>query len=291
MIIIKATYGGVDCVNEIQLRVKNNQLLMRIDNSIIGDTMPGVVKKFEIEYEDNGIIYNDIITEGSWILLPKSNINRLGIFYSNNRSIQLFSTIRESLKSIQKASNGNVHIITNMWQRDPENPFIELISHTKETCHLNLVLQVLQTLYYAKEIGNYKYVSFLEHDVLYPEGYFDFPDFDTGVVLSNSNYIGMSKNGYQARPSIEPLHQMTMHFNDAINYFQLILPHALVTNEPYCGRTEPVHMKNELWRSQNASVHINNGRSFTSHYQTYGPGILKTTDEYWGSYSNYLHLF
>ena len=52
MNVIKATYGEVDCTQQIQSRVNGNKLIIRSNNDIIGDTQPGVVKYLEIEIEN-----------------------------------------------------------------------------------------------------------------------------------------------------------------------------------------------------------------------------------------------
>jgi len=44
MNITKATYGGVDCLEQVKSKIKGETLILRVDNGIIGDTQPGVVK-------------------------------------------------------------------------------------------------------------------------------------------------------------------------------------------------------------------------------------------------------
>ncbi len=53
MNIIKATYGGVDCTSIIQLKVKNDKLIVRADNNIIGDPAVGSVKTLNVTIEFN----------------------------------------------------------------------------------------------------------------------------------------------------------------------------------------------------------------------------------------------
>jgi hypothetical protein len=95
------------------------------------------------------------------------------------------------MKSIERAANGRADIITCSWEDIKDNPFIALRSKYKESSHLNITLQVLQCLLYAKSINNYEYVSFLEHDVLYPEDYFTVPS-SRPDVYCNMNYIGVN---------------------------------------------------------------------------------------------------
>jgi hypothetical protein len=281
--IKKATYGEVDCTQQIQSRINGDKLIIRSNNDIIGDTQPGTVKYLEIEIEHEGIVSNHKIQEHNLFVFPESKNNKLGIFYSNNNTPSIYSAIQASLKSIQKAADGKADILTCMWQREPENPFPEFIAWTQTTSHLNQLLQVMQLLYQAKEINNYEYVSFLEHDVLYPEGYFDFPDFEEGIVMTNMNYMGINVDGFQPLGQRdEPFHQMTMKFEEAIKHCESILSNALIRNS---GLIEPQNIIRKQWNCINPSIHINHGRHFTSHFNVYTKNVF-THHEYWGEHKN-----
>lgn len=283
MKVIKATYGGVDCTQQIQSKINGNKLIIRSSNDIIGDTQPGVVKYLEVEIEYNGEISNHKVQEHTLLVFPKSKTNKLGIFYSNNNTPTIFPAIRASLKSIQKAAEEKADILTCMWQREPQNPFPEFIAWTHTSSHLNQLLQVMQLLYQAREVGNYDYVSFLEHDVLYPEGYFDFPDFEEGIVMTNMNYMGINTEGFQPLGQRdEPFHQMTMRFNEAIRHCESILSNALIRN---AGLIEPQNLIRKQWECINPSIHINHGRHFTSHFNIYTRDIFNS-HEYWGTHKN-----
>lgn len=283
MKVLKATYGGVDCTDKIQSKVNNGKLIVRSNNDIIGDTQPGVVKYLEIEIENENIVSNHSIKEHTLFVFPKSKTNKLGIFYSNNNTPSIYPAIRASLKSVKKAAEGKADIITCMWQQEPENPFPEFIAWTHTSSHLNQLLQVMQLLYQAREIYSYEYVSFLEHDVLYPEGYFDFPDFEEGYVMTNMNYMGINSDGFQPLGQRdEPFHQMTMRFDEAIKHCESILANALIRN---AGLIEPQNLVRKQWNCVNPSIHINHGRHFTSHYNVYTRDIFNY-HEYWGEYKN-----
>ena len=218
-------------------------------------------------------------------------MRNLGIFYSNNNNPNTYSTIKLSLDSIKYASDNKADIITCVWNKIEGNPFKELIAWTQTTSHLNQVLQIMQCLYYAREQNEYKYVSFLEHDVLYPVGYFDHPEFKRGEVMTNMNYGGMINQGFQKRKEIyndEPFHQMTMRFDDAIKHCEHILVNALVTND---GLIESNRHKRLTWRSASESIHVNHGAHFTSHFTIYDTENIKTAHPYWGDISRYQHLF
>lgn len=288
MRLIKATYGNVDCSEKVSSKIKNNTLVIRADNSIIGDPRPGVVKQLVVELEHDGGIVTKIAEEGQMLIYPKSKLDRLGIFYSNNNEASIYPAIRASLKSIETAAAGKADILTCMWNPEPFNPFTEYIAWTKTSSHLNQLLQVMQLLYNARMINDYNYVSFLEHDVLYPEGYFDYPEFPSGEMYTNMNYIGMNRKGFQARgQNDEPFHQITMRFEDAIKHCESILANALVTNS---GMIEPQSIIRKQWECINPSIHINHGRHFTSHYNIYKKDTY-TNHPYWGEHSQYLNLF
>jgi len=141
-------------------------------------------------------------------------------------------------------------------------------------------LQVLKLLLTAQELGRYEYVFFLEHDVLYPEGYFDIEPFSEDV-LSNTNYIGLCEGGFQARRPHhqQPLHQLVMRLPAAIEHFTSCIPHALTRGsielEPY-GRTWTMR------ESGTPAVHINHGRHFTSHFTLYSHDEMENCHPYWG---------
>ena len=287
MEIKSAVYGDKDCTEQIRSKIVNGRLLVRADNNICGDPRVGTVKYLKIEAEIDGELIIEEVREGALLTMPKPKTNRLGIFYSNNINENIYPAIRASLESIRKAAEGKADILTCMWRHEPHNPFYQCIAWTHTSSHLNQILQVLQLLYTAKQSGDYKYVSFLEHDLVYAEGYFDYPDFDEGV-LANMNYIGMNKEGYQPLgQNDKPTSQLTMLFDDAVKHFESLLPNALVTNS---GLLEPQLRMNE-WNAQNPNIHINHGSHFTSHYSIYRKDNLFTEHPYWGNHSDYLHLF
>jgi len=287
MNIISATYGGVDCLHIVRSKVKGNRLIIMANNDIVGDPSPGNRKSLVVRVDTETIT----VEEGGLLVYPSSNNDRLGVFYSNNVNPKINNAIVASLKSIEKAAEGKADILTCMWRNEPENPFPEYIAWTQTFAHLNQLLQVMQLLYVARNINNYKYVSFLEHDVLYPESYFDYPDVNEGEVITNMNYMGICKDGFQGVPTKhEPFHQMTMRFDEAIAHCESILANALVNNS---GLIEPQvgNIIRTQWECVNPAVHINHGHHFTSHYNIYSSTDLSKTNPYWGNHDNYLQLF
>lgn len=286
MFIIKATYGGVDCTSVLQNKVISGKIVIRSNNNIIGDPSVGNVKYLEVEFNDG---HKESVREGGTLVYPKSENRKLGIFYSNNNNKKIWPAIYKSLDTIKEASDGVADIVVCTWENMPDVPFQQVGSWYTSQSHLNQLLQIMQCLYTAKTMGQYDYVSFLEHDVMYTKGYFDFPDFDNGQVLTNMNYGGVCKNGWQKRnQNDEPFHQMTMKFEDAIAHCLSILPNALVTNS---GMIETQTLKRIQWDCPNQPVHINHGVHFTSHNSIYDKNNLTLDHQYWGNISEYKNLF
>jgi hypothetical protein len=281
--INRATYGGSNCLEKVKSLVKNDKLILRVSNEIIGDPQPGVLKYLEIEV--NGIL--EKIKEGDTFVYPKSTTNKLGIWYSNDTTNH--PAVQKSLETIKKASEGKADIITCVWNSIPNNPFYQITSWNRSSSHLNQLLQILQCIYVGKTMGEYEYVSFLEHDVMYGEGYFDYPNFSKGEVWTNMNYEGINKEGWQYRgQNDEPMHQMTMKVEDALQHFHSILGNALVTNS---GMIEDQKFVRKQWECKNPSVHINHGSHFTSHFSIYRKDNTYKIHPYWGEHSQYHYLF
>jgi hypothetical protein len=194
-----------------------------------------------------------------------------GIFYTNNKVPKEILTA--SLQSIERASSKHgVRIISSSWEHIPI--FENRISRFKEMTHFNLYHQILDLLFILNK-DNIETVSFLEHDTLYGEDYFDYPEFHPDVLI-NRNLVGYCKDGYQ-QTHTKPLHQMTMKIDYAISYFSESLINS-IKEEVF--RVEP-YTKYAQWNSPQNSVHINWGGNFTSHYKMYGE-VTHKRDEYWG---------
>jgi hypothetical protein len=300
MKIVKATYGTNDVVKDVTEDVKkffiNEQLTILVSNKIFEDPQIGFIKYLNVEFE-NGLKISQ--EEGNYLLYPEFN-ERVGIFYSNNYESDLIRTksLNASLESLKLSSKQNVRIVTSVWNAVPNNPFIELFSPIKVSCHLNQVLQILQCLYFIRKNTNkVKYVSFLEHDCIYPEDYFNYDDFECDSI-TNTNHIGLSKDGWQPKNhGIRPTSNIIMKFDRSIEHFENILPHALFNNsgslEPWYSKNEgriSLDWTNEDWECKNPSFHINHGHNFTQHFTTFKK-IFSESNDYWGHYSEYSDLF
>ena len=105
----------------------------------------------------------------------------LGVWYSHFDPAVLDSDrhlLAISLKSLAEAaesSANDVEIRTCTWHKLGEiNPFIEHLSFHQIPNHMGIALQILRCIYEAENDGQEAdFVTFHEHDVLYPPGYFD----------------------------------------------------------------------------------------------------------------------
>lgn len=72
--IINATYGAsgrvFDISSELNSRIRNNRLVVLIDNSIAGDPIPGIKKAADVEYEYKGKKRESKVNEYEVLELP-----------------------------------------------------------------------------------------------------------------------------------------------------------------------------------------------------------------------------
>lgn len=273
--IISATYGSKNVSEKLNTLINNNKLQVKASNDIFGDPDVGKVKKLSIKYSFNDIEKNVQILENEFIFLPELQNERLGIFYTNNNIDS--KILNKSLNLIDVAAKkNNVDILTSSWQSIPNNPFIEIISKITHSTHFNIAYQILTLLLTAEKYNpNYKYVSFLEHDVFYGEDYFLYDDFNDDVIC-NQNFIGF-KDGFQTKiQNDEPLHELTMNFKFALDHFKEVLIGYIIE-----GTVLEPKVKYGKWVSKQPSLHINHGKNFTSHYDIYSKKRTKN-HPYWG---------
>jgi len=282
--IIDAKYSTKDVTNIIKNHIINGEIYLRANNNIFGDPNMGVVKKLIVNYVEDGNKKTVEIVEGDFLRLPETNTDRLGIFYTNNNINN--NIIQKSLKTINiAAKKHNVDVLTCVWTPIENNPFKEIFSPIRIGNLFNINYQILILLLTAKRVHDYKYVSFLEHDVLYGEDYFTYPEFD-GNIIANNNYIGCN-NGFQKNnhTNHQPLHELTMKFDFAINHFSKNLPNNIVDMAVLEPQVE-IQPYNE-WSAPQPSIHIFHGKHITSHYSIYSNEVTKN-NKYWGDYEKLL---
>ena len=271
MKVLWATYGGKDVTKTVANKVKSDRLVIKASNSVFGDLSPGVKKSLQV-MTDVGFFTAE---ENGWLMAPKSKHKRAGVWYSNNNHE---GTNKASLMNLQKLRGGDIY--TSVWEPISGNPFPEFVSPYKVSSHLNIAIQVLGLLYVLKQTGDYDYVSFLEHDVLYPADYFEIEIPEGAKIVSNMNYHGICPTGFQKRMADhEPLHQLTMEVGFAIAHFERLVLSCIQSGGG--GLVEPNDKKVTVY-SKGKAIHVNHGKNFTSHYSIYSKETTQQ-DEEWGS--------
>lgn len=234
-------------------------------------------------------------------------MERLGIFYTSNDNILLAPLVKKVLKQLKKASN-NVDILTSVFQPIRKNPFPQYLSPYTKKSYTTLALQILSLLCYANKQKKYKYVSFLEHDVLYPKGYFDYPDFDDNVLIY-TNSLAVNKFGYFKLDYTKKhfynffcvesfLYQTTMLFDFAMSHFSKYLLSTLTdpNNEASDYSIEPFEeiRKNKIeYYGKHPIVHFDNGENYTAHFDWYDKNsdVVSPDNYYWGNVKKYQKYF
>jgi len=274
--IISAFYGNKDVKLYLTSFIKNDQIHIKVGNCTFGDPQPGIIKKLNVKYLYNSIVKEQTVSENEMLKIPECDTKKLGIFYTNNNINPLI--LNETLNSILIASQKNTtDVLVSSWNNIEKCTFPIINCNVKTGNHFNIAYQISSLLMTALDNKKYEYVSFLEHDVLYGEDYFDFENFD-GNVLSNENFIGINKGGYQKKIQFDqPLHQLTMKFDYAIEHYKNILMESITKGV----NVEPPHNTPYTKRETNqSSIHINHGRNFTSHYNIYSKENYNF-DDYW----------
>ena len=121
MKIVKATYGPKDVTEEVAPYFNGETITVLVSNHIFGDTSSGSLKKLIIEFDNSE---KAEAYENNYLIYPKINKQKLGIFYTNNNNTLIDKTIDCSLQTIQKSSYGIADIVTCVWKKIPNNPFI-----------------------------------------------------------------------------------------------------------------------------------------------------------------------
>lgn len=272
-----------DITDQIKNLIKNNILFIKASNNNFQDICPNILKK--VTKFNNGNKIQEW-KENDIIILKENQHERLGIFYTNNNKHE--KILDSSINSITKAKNfnRNIDIVVSSWS-PMVGDFWDIDTCFKTTLgNLNVALQILESLS-KNNIGKYKIVSFLEHDVLYPEDYFNRIPLSLEGVFVNYDYIGMCEMGYQRRNQKDaPLHQISMNFDYALSHFTSLIPKFL--GDVTC-LLEPA-TKDAISYDEDSgkpSVHINEKNHLTSHYDIYSKNDCYKVHNYWGDYLQY----
>lgn len=226
----------------------------------------------------------------------------LGVWYSNNTAPA--PLLKASLDSIEVARRMAeslgvpVEIATCSWDEVVGNthPWARH-SGERKSGHATIISQVRQCIALAASAPDV--VCFMEHDVLYPEDYFErvekaFRESQSPVV-SNLDYIGLSANGWQSvKERHEPMHQLSMAYDYALKNLDRAEADCKQQGWAYL---EPDHdaNRNHWFRipftpglGVMPSVHVNHqsGR-FTSHGEVCYAQATETRHKHWGEAARY----
>ncbi len=285
---VRKAYWGNNIVNvDVTIQVRelkeNGFYFFQVNPEIFPPSGNGIEPNFLIiEFDQDGedIGYR-VYRERSWVLLPLLNTDRAAIFYTNNQTPDYI--LRKSVT--QLSTLNGIQIIGSVWNKILDCKIPQVHSKTTNSNHTNLVLQILQLLTILKSIGKFKWVSFLEHDLLYPQEHFYYPDERDRLILFNRNYIGVSPEGFQkCGPHAYPLHQLTMNIDYAYEHFLSLVPQSLVN--PYVI-VEPYDRSiTQDYHSTYPPLHFNHGKNFTTHYTTFLEADL-SDHPYYGKVEDY----
>ena len=231
--------------------------------------------------------------------------NLLAVWYTDNSAPG--PLLESSLKSIQIAEGQtmrhNVDVVSSSWFPIPLNPFSAVVySGEHKRSHETIAKQILEVVNSVDR--KYDGLVFMEHDVLYPENYFDLvgdalEDNPQSDVISNQNYIGLNETGWlTVKQRDEPMHQLTIRFAFALINLDRALADCKKQGwaylEPHHGEqrrnwTRLMPVLGDAGNLTMASVHVNhkNGR-FTSHGEVVFNQVSTTQNHpHWGEAKKY----
>jgi hypothetical protein len=150
----------------------------------------------------------------------KRRMSLLGVWYTNSQAP--LSLMQKSLQTIKRAADEtmhhNVRVVTSSWLPIAGNSFPCVVGKPDAASgHASIIAQMRAAVDSVQWHNEYVFdaVVFLEHDVLYPPGYFDKigDAFDGGEVpvVSNLDYEGLNATGWLAvKERHEPNHQLAL---------------------------------------------------------------------------------
>lgn len=225
----------------------------------------------------------------------------LGIFYTNNKVNP--ALLQLSLKEINRArtyselvEKNKVTVITSVWEAIVDNPFPEAISFYRNNGHLNIITQILNTLYRVHA----DVVCFLEHDCLYPIDYFErvaavMENNPEALGVSNLDYIGMNATGYQdVVLRHEPMSQLSMTYQHAVENMEHKLRECILHGSSCVEPDDKSRLVQIPYTGIQPAIHVNmnntgHNHHFTSHadvcYEPDSGG--KMTHPYWGNHQQF----
>ena len=283
---------------------------IRANNDLVGDVAPGKRKILNVTIECDGQTETHIIKEGKQFIWPKENRkDHLVVFYSHvdpRKDRRQGHFVSYCLKRLLDVVPDNVMVRGGLIHDYPSISHPNFANYEpifrEGNGHAMILQQVYRTLLAVRGDGyTPKYVSFAEHDALYPPEHFEFEDFKQDVLI-NENHIGFTRDGFQKNQTSVtwPTFAMTMKYEYAVEYFKNRL-HYFMQDPAYYGLVEPhtEHHFNVLedWtemckkglacthitrKTEAPILHLWNGKHTTSHYQTYPKDEYLSSAPYWG---------
>lgn len=282
MKIIGAFYNSLDVTEKVK-KLTETSNTFKVCNEVFGDPEYGKVKEFYCRFiNESGTEIVITARENEYVSLQGIvRSDRLAIYYTDNSKPKI---IRKTLGKIVAATHtSNTQLVVSSFQQ-PEFDTQWIKSLWSESGFPTLNSQLVQAMHHANKIGKYKYISFLEHDVLYPPSYFNYPDFSNHNVLFNKNYIGVCESGYQKYSGhFNALSQLTMRFDFAIDFFTNQLIERVSGKFPIW--IEPIEESMQEYNCPEPSIHINK-ESLTNHKQFFEKIPYSQNDKFWGHYRN-----
>src|SRR6266545_4445377 len=220
----------------------------------------------------------------------------LGCWYTNNNlHPKILKSSLDRLVMAQDQSRQRVEIRTCSWGPLERSPFRGYLTHFRLALHLGIAMQILRILYEVRAEGlEPDLVCFLEHDVLYPEDYFDrlaealqsHPD---KLGVSHLDYIGVNETGWcEVVCRQQPLHQMALRYATALEHLEGVVRLCIVKAATNLEPEDKSVLVQLPYTGQRPSVHVNHSRHFTSHYNCYARDAAgRTVHAYWGDFRQY----
>lgn len=203
----------------------------------------------------------------------RKKLNILGVWYTNNGAP--VPLMQKSLDTIRKAKESSVYDVVVgacSWAPIPNNPFPTAYAgeDIKKLPGHHAIIKQIDNAWRVAEASRKDWVPdvvcHLEHDVLYPPGYFDrigdaFAAHPNADVVSHLDYIGLNATGWlNVKERHEPLHQLAMRAARAKENLQRAAGECERQGWAYL---EPDHARDRRWwvripyEGFAPSVHVN----------------------------------
>jgi hypothetical protein len=310
---VKAVYGTEEHFVDVSDALKRQlaatgRVNIRATNQLAGDPAPGQEKSLRVIIQDKEFE----VREGRTFVWPEAKgVDHLVIFYSHvnpQEDKRQGSFVSYCLNHLLDTVPDNVAVRGGLIHSYPieHSKFYNYTPIYREGIgHAMIMQQIYRTLLAARNEGltSLKYVSFAEHDNLYPASHFQFEDFEEDLLI-NTNHIGFTQDGFQKRQENEtwPTFSMTMKYDYAVEYFKSRIQWFFEDPDAF-GLIEPItdfHFENlsigewtdltrkgltcthKLRETEEPILHLWNGRHNTSHFQTYPKDEYLKHNAYWG---------